>query len=59
MFYCKGLKLANFLLKNGSTMIRIDQNPNDNRFLVFVFKQDDTIYENLQKWVIERDTFTY
>lgn len=59
MFYCKNLKLANYLLKNGSTLVRIDPNPNDNRFLVFIFKQDDTIGENLQKWKTEKDTFTY
>lgn len=47
MFYCKGRRLANFLLANGSKMIRI--NKEDGEF-IFVFEYDDSIDENIGKW---------
>jgi hypothetical protein len=59
MFYCKSIKLTNYLIANGSKLVKVTKNPNDERFLVFVFKQDDTICPNLEKWKIERDDFVY
>jgi len=59
MFYCRALKLANFLIANGSTLLKIMRNPNNEGFLIFVFKQDETLAPNLEKWKVERDDFYY
>ena len=52
MFYCRQLKLANYLIKNGATIVEIQQRPKT-KFLCFVFAQNETLsrcltdYKNL------------
>lgn len=47
VFYCKGRRLANFLLNNGSKIIRIDQ---EEGTFIFVFEYDESIDSNVEKW---------
>lgn len=47
VFYCKGRRLANFLLSNGSNIIRIDK---EEGVFIFVFEYDDSIDANIKKW---------
>lgn len=47
VFYCKGRRLANFLLNNGSKIIRIDKEEDT---FVFVFEYDESIESNIEKW---------
>lgn len=50
MFVCKSISLANFLLSNGSILIKIDKDTESDKYLVFLFKKDDILRENLGKW---------
>ena len=47
VFYCKGRRLANFLISNGSKIIRIDK---EDGLFIFVFEYDDLIDVNIKKW---------
>jgi hypothetical protein len=47
VFYCKGRRLANFLISNGSKIIRIDK---EDGLFIFVFEYDDSIDVNIKKW---------
>ena len=47
VFYCKGRRLANFLLSNGSKIVRIDKEEGE---FIFVFEYDDSIDWNIEKW---------
>lgn len=47
VFYCRGRRLANFLLDNGSKIIRIDKEEGS---FVFVFEYDESIESNIEKW---------
>lgn len=47
VFYCKGRRLANFLISNGSKIIRIDKKEGE---FVFVFEYDESIDSNITKW---------
>lgn len=57
MFCCKGMRLANFLIENGSKLVRIDCNHEKKGFLVFIFKDDETIGTSLEKWKEAKDTY--
>lgn len=46
-FYCKGKSLADYLIANGSNLIRVDK---ENGIVVFVFKKDQTIEQNIAKY---------
>lgn len=54
LFCCKGKRLANYLIKNGSHLIRIDKDKNAKGFLVFIFEKDKTIERNLNNWENEK-----
>lgn len=47
VFYCKGRRLANFLISHGSKIIRIDK---EDGVFIFVFEYDDYIDANIKKW---------
>lgn len=57
MFVCKSKRLANFLIENGCPVIRIDIDQKSKGFLVFLFKKDNLLYKNLEKWDIEKNTY--
>nr|DAI63629.1 MAG TPA: hypothetical protein [Caudoviricetes sp.]DAU83698.1 MAG TPA: hypothetical protein [Caudoviricetes sp.] len=57
MFVCKSKRLANFLIENGCPVIRIDTDQKSKGFLVFLFKKDNLLYKNLEKWDIEKNTY--
>lgn len=59
MFVCKGKRLANYLLENGSRLIRIDCDQKAKGFLVFLFEQDVSIDRNLEQWKIDKDTYLF
>lgn len=56
MFVCKSKRLANFLIENGCPVIKIDTDQKSKGFLVFLFKKEDLLYKNLEKWDIEKNT---
>lgn len=57
MFCCRGKRLANYLLENGSTIRRIEMDRNNDKFLVFLFENDETLNHNLQKWKTDKNTY--
>ena len=57
MFVCKSKRLANFLIENGCPVIRIDTDQKSKGFLVFLFKKNNLLYKNLEKWDIENNTY--
>lgn len=46
-FNCKGKQLADYLVKNGFELLRVD---NVKGFNVFVFEQNDSINDAIDKW---------
>ena len=46
-FICKGKQLANYLVKNGHSLLRTERS---NGSVVFVFKLDDSIDDSVSKW---------
>ena len=46
-FKCKSISIANYLMTNGSVLIRREC---ENGEVVFVFKYDDTIDDNVASW---------
>lgn len=50
VFYCKGVGLANYLMKNGSKLV---ETKFENGKFVFVFKNDESITENMKKWELD------
>lgn len=57
MFVCKSKRLANYLIENGCPVIRIDTDQKTKGFLVFLFKRDELLYKNLEKWDVEKATY--
>jgi len=57
MFVCKSKRLANYLIENGSKIIRIDCDQKSKGFLVFLFVNDETIKTNLEKWNEDKNTY--
>lgn len=49
-FVCKSITLANFLINNGSNIIRIDKDNMNKNYLVFIFEKNDLLDDNLKKW---------
>lgn len=50
MFVCKSISLANFLISNGSNVIRIDKDKTSNKHIVFLFDNNDLLNKNMKKW---------
>ena len=46
-FNCKGKQLADYLVKNGFELLRVDNVKGSN---VFVFEQNDSINDAIDKW---------
>ena len=46
-FKCKGMSLANYLIAHGSILIGREHEDGD---VVFIFKYDDTIDDNIASW---------
>lgn len=47
LFYCKGKRLADYLIKHGSKFVGDDERDGH---IVYVFENDSSIDENLNKW---------
>ena len=50
LFVCKSITLANFLISNGSNVLKIDKDNKNNNYLVFLFAKNKLLDTNLQKW---------
>ena len=50
LFVCKSKRLANYLIENGSPVVRIDTDQKSKGFLVFLFVKNELLNKNLQKW---------
>lgn len=59
MFCCKSKRLANYLIENGSKIVRIDCDQKAKGFLVFIFVQDETITKNLKQWEAAKTTYLF
>ena len=57
LFVCKSKRLANYLIENGSPILRIDTDQKSKGFLVFLFEKNELLNKNLKKW--EKDKSTY
>lgn len=57
MFCCRGKRLANYLIEHGSKIVRIDCDQKAKGFLVFIFEDDESIKNNLQKWQKDKETY--
>lgn len=50
MFVCKSISLANYLITNGSSLIKIDRDKINRDYLVFLFEKNEILEINLSKW---------
>lgn len=50
MFVCKSISLANYLISNGSNLIKIDKDKVNNSYLVFLFEKNKLLNKNLSQW---------
>ena len=57
MFVCKSKRLANYLIENGSPVIRIDTDQKSKGFLVFLFDKNDLLNINLEKWKFDKEKY--
>ena len=57
MFVCKGKRLANYLIENGSPVKKIDTDQKSKGFLVFLFDRNDLLNINLEKWKADCETY--
>lgn len=57
MFVCKSKRLANYLIENGNPVIRIDTDQKSKGFLVFLFKKNELLSRNLEKWKVDKETY--
>lgn len=57
MFVCKSKRLANYLIENGSKIVRIDCDQKAKGFLVFLFESDESIKRNLDKWNVDKEIY--
>ena len=51
MFICKSISLANYLIVNGSNIIKVDKDRESDGYLVFLFEKTDLLNTNLTKWM--------
>lgn len=47
LFYCKGKRLADYLIKHGSKFIGSENHEGN---IVYVFENDNSINDNIDKW---------
>lgn len=57
LFVCKGKRLANYLIENGSPVIRIDTDKHEKGFLVFIFERNQLLEDNLQSWSNDKNSY--
>lgn len=57
MFLCKSKRLANYLIEHNSPIVRIDTDRESKGFLVFLFKKDEQLNKNLEKWRLDKETY--
>lgn len=46
LFYCKGKRIADYLIKHGSKFVKTEKRDGD---IVYIFEKDESIFENLDK----------
>ena len=51
MFYCKGRKLANYLIEDGMDVMRIESNYKKKGYLIFVFENNTSAPPLLTLWI--------
>lgn len=57
MFVCKSKRLANYLIEHGNQIVRIDTDQKSKGFLVFLFKKNKKLNEDLKNWVSDKETY--
>lgn len=57
LFVCKSKRLANYLIENGSNLIKIDTDQKSKGFLVFLFEKNNLLNQNLEKWRIDKEIY--
>jgi hypothetical protein len=57
LFVCKSKRLANYLIEHGNPVIRIDTDQKSKGFLVFLFKKNNLLNKNLEKWNIDKTSY--
>jgi hypothetical protein len=48
LFVCKSKRLANYLIENGSPVMKIDTDQKAKGFLVFLFEKNELLNKNLE-----------
>lgn len=57
MFVCKSKRLANYLIENGNSVLKIDIDQKAKGFLVFLFEKNELLSKNLEKWRIDKEKY--
>lgn len=57
MFVCKSKRLANYLIENGNQVVKIDTDQEAKGFLIFLFKKNSLLDENLKRWGTDKHTY--
>lgn len=50
LFVCKSISLANYLISNKATLVKIDKDKENRNFLVFLFETNPILIDALKKW---------
>lgn len=50
LFVCKSISLANYLISNKATLVKIDKDKENRKFLVFLFETNPILVDALEKW---------
>lgn len=57
IFVCKSKRLANYLIENGNPVMSIDTDQKAKGFLVFLFKKNELLIKNLERWRIDKEKY--
>ena len=57
MFVCKSKRLANYLIEYGNQVVKIDTDQEAKGFLIFLFKKNSLLDENLKRWGTDKHTY--
>lgn len=57
LFVCKSKRLANYLIENGNSVLKIDIDQKAKGFLVFLFEKNELLSKNLEKWRIDKEKY--
>ena len=56
-YCCRGKRMANYFLDHKCKLIRIDCDQKSKGYLVFIFEKNKNLYDALETWGADKDTY--